>query len=175
MRLLRRLGVPHRFLNIDEDLEALERAMALTGGWRRTPVIDLGLGGQALVEPDNDTLTAALVEVDMLSQAGARSRLDVQNVGDVERAARTVAGLTVLALLPGTRGSARYPVGLLGAVLTLTGVTGWCPAYHAAGVTSLEGPGDRPDEARRHAWLARRGRDSGDDADLLLPSGRRSR
>jgi len=39
----------------------------------------------------------------------------------------------------------------------LSGVTGWCPVYHAAGVTSLHGPGDRPDEAIASAWLAPRG------------------
>ena len=41
-----------------------------------------------------------------------------------------------------------------GAISLLTGVSGWCPAYHAAGLTSLEGPGDRPDEAHRSTWLA---------------------
>jgi glutaredoxin len=44
-RHLRRLGVPHLYLNIDEDLDALDRAKALNLGQRRTPVIDLGFGG----------------------------------------------------------------------------------------------------------------------------------
>ena len=51
-RLLRRLHVPHRYVNIDDDLDGLERAKALNHGQRRTPTIDLGLGGEALVEPD---------------------------------------------------------------------------------------------------------------------------
>jgi hypothetical protein len=163
LRHLRRLGLPHRFLNVDEDLDALEQALALSGGWRRTPVIDLGLGSQALVEPDNDTLTAALVEVEMLSADTLRERLGVQNVGDVERAARTVAGLTLLAVASTAPRPARWPFGLLGAAVTLSGITGWCPAYHYAGVTSLDGPGDRPDEARRDAWLIHRPRTAADE------------
>ena len=57
LRLLRRLAVAHQYLNIDEDIDALAQARALNGGRRRTPVIDLGMGGSPLVEPDNDTLT----------------------------------------------------------------------------------------------------------------------
>ena len=53
LRHLRRLGVPHRFQNVDEDLDALHRATSLNGGVRRTPTIDLGLGGGPLVEPNN--------------------------------------------------------------------------------------------------------------------------
>ena len=34
LRHLRRLSVAHRYLNIDEDLAALERALALPGGGR---------------------------------------------------------------------------------------------------------------------------------------------
>jgi hypothetical protein len=49
--------------------------------------------------------------------------------------------------------SARWPFLMAGAVVGLSGLTGWCPAYQAAGVTSLDGPGDRPDEATRDAWL----------------------
>ena len=87
-RLLRRLHVPYHYLNIDEDLDALERAKSLNHGDRRTPTIDLGLGAQALVEPDNDTLTAALVERQMLTREQAHERLGLQNVGDLERVAR---------------------------------------------------------------------------------------
>src|ERR687895_425501 len=86
-RLLRRLHIPYHCLNIDEDLDSLERATALNHGQRRTPTIDLGLGGDALVEPDNETLTAALVERQMLTQEEAHERLGLQNVGDVERIA----------------------------------------------------------------------------------------
>jgi hypothetical protein len=155
LRRLRRLGLEHRFVNIDEDFDALEHALALSGGWRRTPIIDLGLGGQALIEPDNDTLTAALVEIEMLTAEATRERLGVQNVGDVERAARTLGGLAMIAAAAAAPQPARWPVGLLGAAVALSGVAGWCPAYSYAGVTSLDGPGDRPDEARRNAWLTR--------------------
>jgi hypothetical protein len=41
-------------------------------------------------------------------------------------------------------------------VLAVSGLTGWCPGYAYAGVTSLGGPGDRPDEAERTNWLAPR-------------------
>jgi glutaredoxin len=156
LRHLRRLSVPHRYLNIDEDLDALECAQALNNGYRRTPVVDLGLNGPALVEPDNDTLTGALVEMKMLTQKDARDRMGVQNVGDVERVARTVAGVALMAGASAAPRFARRPLALLGAFVGLTGVSGWCPAYHCSGVTSLGGPGDRPDEALRHAWVVRR-------------------
>jgi glutaredoxin len=153
LRHLRRLGVPHRYVNIDEDLGALHRALALNGGNRRTPTIDLGLGGSPLVEPDNDTLTGALIEVDMLSQAAASDRLEIQNVGDFERVLRTTAGAA--AWLGGSLAprSARWPVRMAGGALMLSGVIGWCPVYHAAGTSSIDGPGDRPHEAGRRGWL----------------------
>jgi glutaredoxin len=156
LRHLRRLGVAHEYVNIDEDLDALERAKALNGGRRRTPVIDLGLGAAALVEPDNDSLTGAIVERDMLSNALVAERLAVQNVGDFERVLRTIAGA---ALLLGSRIGPRVvrpPLALAGAVMGFSGVSGWCPVYHATGVTSMHGPGDRPDEASRADWLAPR-------------------
>ena len=156
LRHLRRLAVPHRYLNIDEDLDALDRALALNAGRRRTPTIDLGLSGSALVEPDNDTLTGALVEVQMLTQEEAVERLGVQNVGDVERVARTVAGAALLAGATAVPRALRAPLCLLAGFATLTGFAGWCPIYHAYGVTSLGGPGDRPDETLREDWLTRR-------------------
>ena len=153
LRHLRRLGVPHEYVNIDEDLDALDRAKALTGGERRTPIIDLDLGGAPLVEPDNDSLTGALVERDMLSNEVATERLAVQNVGDFERVLRTTAGAALLAASRvGPRGT-RWLLGVASAVIGLSGVTGWCPMYHAAGVTSMDGPGDRPDETTRDGWL----------------------
>lgn len=155
-RLLRRLHVPYRYVNIDEDLDGLERAATLSHGGRRTPTIDLGLGGQPLVEPDNDVLTGALVERQMLSPDEARERLAVQNVGDVERVARTAAGLAMIAGAAAAPRPMRRPLRLLGAIAAATGVAGWCPVYAYAGVTSLGGPGDRPDEAERPAWLAPR-------------------
>ena len=156
LRHLRRLGVPHKYVNIDEDLDALDRAKALSGGGRRTPIIDLDLGGAPLVEPDNDSLTGALVEWDMLSNEVAKERLAVQNVGDFERVLRTTAGAALLAASRvGPRGT-RWLLGAASAVIGLSGVTGWCPMYHAAGVTSIDGPGDRPDESTRDGWLVPR-------------------
>jgi glutaredoxin len=156
LRHLRRLAVPHRYLNIDEDLDALDSALALNEGQRRTPTIDLGLSGSALVEPDNDMLTGALIEMHMLTQEEAVERLGVQNVGDVERVARTVAGAALLAGATTVPRALRAPLYLLGGFATLTGLAGWCPIYHAYGVTSLGGPGDRPDETLRETWLTRR-------------------
>jgi glutaredoxin len=153
LRHLRRLGVPHQYENVDEDLDALDRATSLNGGIRRTPTIDLGLGGSALVEPDNDTLTGALVEVEMLSQEQAAERLDVQNVGDVERVARTIVGLGMLQAASFAPRPLRWTARIVGAGVALTGITGWCPAFHSRGVTSLGGPADRPDEASRREWL----------------------
>jgi len=152
-RHLRRLGVAHLYENIDEDFDALERATALNGGVRRTPTIDLGVGGAALVEPDNDTLMGALVEIEMLTHEQARERLDVQNVGDVERIGRTMGGLAILALGSAAPRPMRWSARVLGAGIALTGITGWCPFYHSTGLTSLGGPGDRPDEATRERWL----------------------
>lgn len=155
-RHLRRLGVAHEYVNIDEDAEALERAKSLNHGKRRTPVIDLGFGGAALVEPDNDSLTGAIVERDMLSTDAVAERLAVQNVGDFERVLRTIAGAALLLVSRVTPAAAARPLAAAGAVMGLSGVTGWCPLYHMTGVTSMEGPGDRPDEAMRGAWLAPR-------------------
>jgi hypothetical protein len=156
LRHLRRLGVPHVYLNIDEDLDALHRAKALNHGLRRTPVIDLGLGGTPLVEPDNDSLTGALVERAMLSPEEAVERLAIQNVGDFERVLRTLGGAALLIVSRRLPRLLRPPLVAAGAMAALSGVSGWCPAYHAAGVTSMDGPGDRPDEGHRDAWLVPR-------------------
>jgi glutaredoxin len=157
-RLLRRLHVPHRYVNIDDDLDGLERARALNHGERRTPTIDLGLGGDALVEPDNDTLAAALVEREMLTVDEAHERLGIQNVGDIERVARTTLGAALFAGAAAAPRSMRWPMRLAGLFAAATGIAGWCPAYSAARVTSLGGPGDRPDEAERIGWLAPKAR-----------------
>ena len=122
---------------------------SLNGGLRRTPTIDLGLGGAALVEPDNDTLTGALVEMQMFTYEQVRERLDVQNVGDVERLGRTIGGLAILALGSTAPQSMQWPVRMLGAGIALTGVAGWCPLYHSTGVTSARRAG-RP-AGRSHA------------------------
>ena len=168
LRHLRRLGVPHHYINIDEDLDALDRAKALNGGRRRTPTIDMGFGGAPLVEPDNDALTGALVEREMLTDDQVSDRLAVQNVGDFERVLRTVGG-AVLLLAARLAPRARWPLALMGTFAAASGLTGWCPIYHAAGVTSLEGPGDRPDEVTRTAWLAARRGAMRDVAALASP------
>lgn len=167
LRLLRRLGVGHRYLDIDEDIEALARAKALNDGHRRTPTIDLGMGGAALVEPDNDTLTGALVEMEMLTQDDVHARLGVQNVGDLERVLRTTAGAALALAGSAAPRGARWPFRVLGAAMALSGLTGWCPVYHYARVTSIDGPGDRPDEAHRTTWLGPRPAPA---APLLVPA-----
>ena len=156
LRHLRRLGVAHEYINIDEDAEALGRAKDLNGGRRRTPTIDLGVGGSALVEPDNDTLTGALVELEMLTQDDVAARLAIQNVGDTERAIRAGVGLALFVAASGAPRVLRWPLRAAGAAAALSGLAGWCPVYHAGRVTSLDGPGDHPDEAERKAWLAAR-------------------
>lgn len=154
LRHLRRLGVPHTYRNIDEDLDALHTATSLNGGERRTPTIDLG--GRTLVEPDNDALTAALVELELLTDDVARERMEIQNVGDLERVVRGGAGVALMLAGGAASRGVRLPLRLLGGIIAFTGLAGWCPVYHKAGVTSLDGPGDRPDEARRRDWLAPR-------------------
>jgi glutaredoxin len=156
LRHLRRLAIAHRYVNVDEDAEALATAKALNGGARRTPTIDLGIGGSALVEPDNDTLSEALVELQMLTQEDVHERLGVQNVGDVERMMRVGAGAALMLVAGSTPRVLRWPLRVAGMVTALTGFAGWCPAYHAWGMSSLEGPGDRPEETTREAWLVRR-------------------
>jgi glutaredoxin len=155
-RLLRRLHVPHRYINIDDDLDALERAKSLNHGERRTPTIDLDLGGEALVEPDNETLAAALVELEMLTLEEVHERFGLQNIGDIERVARTTLGAAMLAGASAAPRPMRWPLRLAGIFAALTGISGWCPAYFATGLTSLGGPGDRPDEAEHSAWLVPR-------------------
>jgi glutaredoxin len=155
LRHLRRLGVAHHYRNIDEDSQALDRARALTPGSseRRTPIIDFDLGGPGLVEPDNDTLTSALVETQMLTLEDAVERLAVQNVGDLERLARTTGGILLWTAAGLLRGRAKWVVRMAAGVVTLSGVTGWSPGYQLAGVTSIGGPGDRPHETTRRKWF----------------------
>jgi glutaredoxin len=151
-RLLRRLSIAHEYHNIDEDVFALERACALNVGERRTPVIDLN--GAVLVEPSNLDLRDALVRAELVTIEDAHDRAAVQNVGDAERVARAAAGLFAIAVAQACPRAARWPVRLAGAALALTGISGWSPLYALAGVTSLDGPGDRPHESSRQAWLA---------------------
>jgi hypothetical protein len=155
LRHLRRLGIPHQYRNIDEDSRALRRARELNPAntARRTPVIDLGLGGPALVEPDSDTLTAALVEREMLTASVAAERLGLQNVGDLERLVRTAAGVLLVGAAAAATGRAKSLFRIAGGVVALSGISGWCPAYQVAGVTSIGGVGDRPLETTRTTWF----------------------
>jgi glutaredoxin len=150
-RLLRRLGVPHDYVNIDEDLSGLERAKALNEGRRRTPTIDLD--GDVLVEPQNDALTNALIAHGRIDSALVEERLAVQNVGDLERTLRAGGGLLLYVLARRAPSPARAPIRLVAATLALTGFSGWCPVFAAAGLTSLGGPGDRPDEGKGQRWI----------------------
>ena len=156
LRHLRRLHVPHLYINIDDSLDGLARAKELSGNERRTPIVDLATGGPPLIEPANDTLTGALVELSMLTQDEAYDRLAVQNVGDIERAVRMGAGAAILATSRTLPRAGRWPLAILGVFAAVTGLTGWCPVYHRARFTSLGGPGDRRDEAEHRAWLSRR-------------------
>jgi mycoredoxin len=153
-RLLRRLGVAHRYRDVDLDLDAMERATALNGGLRRTPVVTFA--GQVLVEPSNEALARGVVREGLLTREEAADRLYVQNVGDMERCLRVSGGLLLIA---SARPASRVARGLTiatGVTLLLTGITGWCPVFSAKGVSSLNGPADRPDEAERRAWLTRK-------------------
>ena len=152
-RLLRRFSIAHEYHNIDEDVFALERACALNGGQRRTPVIDVR--GSVLVEPANHDLIIALVRAELMSEEDARDRATVQNIGDVERAVRGAAGVLVVAGAQVAPRLLRWPLRATGLALALTGISGWSPAYAWAGVTSIDGPADRPEEASRSTWLAR--------------------
>ncbi len=156
LRLLRRVGVPHRYFNVDEDIDALARATSLNGGRRRTPTIDLGVGGPPLVEPDNDALTGALIDLEMLTEGQALERLAVQNVGDMERVIRTATGAVLMLAAAARPRTGRWPLQLVGALIAISGLAGWCPVYHSTGVTSIDGPGDHPDETTRDEWVTRR-------------------
>jgi glutaredoxin len=151
LRHLRRLGVPHTYLNVDEDVDALARAVKFNGGNRRTPVVEIG--GTVLMEPRNDDLARALVERGVLTADEAAERLRVQNVGDLERVVRGSAGLLALMLAHRAPRPLQPLVVLAGLEGALSGLVGWCPAYAAAGVSSLGGPGDRPAESERRAWI----------------------
>lgn len=153
-RLLRRLGVAHRYHDVDLDLEALERATTLNHGVRRTPVVLLA--EQVLVEPSNEALTRTVVDEGLVTRDEVTNRLAVQNVGDVERLLRVSGGLLLLAFERRTPRVARAATLLTGMTLLLTGIAGWCPVFSAKGLSSLNGPADRPGEAERAAWLTRR-------------------
>ena len=92
LRHLRRLDISHRYVNVDEDLDALDYVKAVTEGTRRTPVVMLREDMAPLVEPDDDTVMAAIVELEMLTREDAHTRLTSHQVLPV------LAGLAVAAL-----------------------------------------------------------------------------
>jgi hypothetical protein len=136
---------------VDEDLEALDRATTLNQGVRRTPVVTIG--SDVFVEPTNSTMTSALLAHGLLTREEVAERLHLQNVGDFERVIRVSSGLLMLASQRQAPPLLRGLLTLTGAGLVLSGVFGWCPVFHVKGVSSLNGPGDRPDEAERQTWL----------------------
>ncbi len=151
LRHLRRLGVIHSYENVDADPEALGRAKALNDGKRRTPTIDVD--GTTLVEPTIGELTSALRERHQVAPAQLH-QLEVYNVGDLERILRIGAGLLAVTAAGRMRSAWRWPLAVWGLMETVSGAVGSCPIYSALGKTSYAGPGDRPREAERRAWLA---------------------
>ena len=139
LRHLRRLAVAHEYINIDEDADALERAKALNGGMRRTPTIDLGIGGPALVEPDNDTLSAA-PRRDPDADAGGSARAARRPERRRHRTCDANAAWAALVLVAGS--APRACAGRCAGrdAVAATGLTGWCPVYQLLGVSSFNGP-----------------------------------
>lgn len=153
-RMLRRWLVPHQFRDVRADERAGERHLAITHGSAVTPV--LTLNQQILVAPTAETLATALVGAGLVTEADLEVRDHAQNVGDLERVIRGGAAVVMWA---GSRGLPQPARALSTAValgLALTAAAGWCPALEAHGMTSLDGPADRPGEARRSRWLAPR-------------------
>ena len=151
-RLLRRLRVPHRYRDVDLDLEALKEALALDRGSRRTPIVEVG--DLVLVEPDSQRLVAALTTAGLVGASDAVAHGKDLNLGDLDRLARLVAAAVTMLGTTRAPGGLRWPLRAGALLLGLTAVRGWCPVYDAWQVTSLNGPGDRPDEAERRHWLA---------------------
>lgn len=150
LRCLRRLRVPFRVTDVDDQLDALQEITRLTGGTRRTPVVRIG--SRVLVEPSNAALIEALEQDGRLAPSNVHAFEHGQNVGDLERVLRLAgAGLAIASTQP-LPWPLRVPLRVVAVGLALTAVTGWCPVYDAQGVTSVGGPGDRPDESERDDW-----------------------
>ena len=58
-RVLDQLGARYRWIDVDQDQEAAERAVRISGGRRRVPTI-LFPDGSVLVEPSDGELEAKL-------------------------------------------------------------------------------------------------------------------
>ncbi len=158
LRQLRRLAIPHAYLNVDKDASALDRAKALNHGKRRTPVIQLD-DGEVLVEPSNRTLIEAATRNGLLDESAIAGGVRRQNVGDLERAIRISGGLAAAALGLKAPKALRVALLLFGGWEVVTGVLGWCPAFSVCGVSSLGGPLDHPLEADRDTWLVKERQD----------------
>jgi glutaredoxin len=151
-RLLRRLRVPFEYRDVDLDLDALREALALHSGPRRTPIVSVG--DRVLAEPDSATLIGALVRTGALAASDALARIKDHNVGDLDRTLRLIAAAVAVASTAGAPRVVRWPIRVGAALLALTAARAWCPVYDAWQVTSMNGPGDRPDAAERRTWLA---------------------
>jgi glutaredoxin len=151
-RVLRRMGVPHVCHDVDADPAALQHVLALQPGRRRTPLVLVG--DVTLVEPSTRELLVTLVGAGALRPSDMRARWLDYNLGDLERVVRLAAGTAAAFGATRASGTWRAPLGLVSALLILSGTRGWCPFYHELGVSSRGGPGDHPADAERAAWLA---------------------
>jgi glutaredoxin len=155
LRCLRRLRVPFRATDVDLHLEALQDITDATGGQRRTPVVRIA--DRVLVEPSNATLIDTLEDAGLLAPSTVHAFEHGQNVGDLERMLRLAGAGVAIAVSSRAPWPVRLPMRLAALGLLATAAVGWCPVYDARGVTSVGGPGDRPDEAERERWLGRTG------------------
>lgn len=154
-RLLARLHVPYTYLDVDLDLEALRDALALNGGTRRTPLVTVG--DAVCAEPANRELVDLLTRTGVLAVSDARARLVDHNVGDLDRVLRLAGAAVAVVGTASAPRLVRWPVRVTAAVLALTALRGWCPAYGAWDVSSIDGPLDRPGAAERDTWLGSAG------------------
>ncbi|MCI0466302.1 MAG: DUF2892 domain-containing protein [Beijerinckiaceae bacterium] len=58
-----------------------------------------------------------------------------QNIGKIDRVARIIGGLGLLSMPMFMESNWKW-LGLLGLVLLITALAGWCPAYGALGVST---------------------------------------
>ena len=66
-RLLDRLAVPYRYVDVNADPDAAAWVRANNRGHQSVPTIELGAGGPILVEPTDRQLRAALSETGFLA------------------------------------------------------------------------------------------------------------
>jgi hypothetical protein len=58
------------------------------------------------------------------------------NVGDIERVIRFAAGCALLAYFFLAAGALAWVAGIVGIVLAVTALAGWCPAYRLLGLST---------------------------------------